>query len=147
MKILQNFVAFSEYMNFIYRKHRCSHQQGLCLYINLLRKFNFKFIIGSWGSVDNFTHTGTSLILNLKFKYIMVNNGVVCQWWIIPKPPEISGNRPRRFPAGFQIFLLIEFFLFIIDGPHSTNKKFGNLPETSAAGFRRFPVDFRIIHH
>ena len=26
-------------------------------------------------------------------------------------------------------------------------KNFGNLPETSAAGFRRFPVGFRIIHH
>jgi hypothetical protein len=26
-------------------------------------------------------------------------------------------------------------------------KNFGNLPETSAAGFQRFPAGFRIIHH
>ena len=57
---------------------------------------------------------------------------MVSQLWIIRKPLETSGNRPRRIPAGFQIFLLIK-------KKNYTNKKFENLAETSAAGFRRFP--------
>ena len=48
---------------------------------------------------------------------------------------ETSGNQPRKFPAGFRIFIgkvvFFKFFLLI--------KKSGNLPETDLAAFRRFP--------
>ena len=55
---------------------------------------------------------------------------------IIRKLLETSGNQLREFPAGFQIFLLV-FFL----------KKIGNLQETDALAFWRFPAGFRILYH
>jgi hypothetical protein len=44
---------------------------------------------------------------------------------------ETSGNRPRRFPVGFQIFYLHIFF-----SKFKIRKPAGNLPET---GRQRFP--------
>ena len=56
--------------------------------------------------------------------------------------PETSGNRLRRFPTGFRVLLKEKK----IEKKY-TKKKFGNLLETSAAGFRRFQAGFRIIYH
>ena len=56
--------------------------------------------------------------------------------------PETSGNRPRRFLAGFRIFLLIDFFL-----KNHTNKKFGNLLETPRKPPRPVSGGLQIIHH
>ena len=61
---------------------------------------------------------------------------VVRQWWIIRKPLETSGNRSWRFTAGFRIFYILSFFFF---KKKILIEKSGNLPETSAAGFQRFP--------
>jgi hypothetical protein len=53
--------------------------------------------------------------------------------------PETSGNQPQRFLAGLRqvskVFICMTFFskFFLLI------EKFGNLPETFAAGFRRFP--------
>ena len=41
------------------------------------------------------------------FEFLIFNGSVVRQLWIIRTPLETSGNRPPRFPAGSQIFLLI----------------------------------------
>ena len=62
-----------------------------------------------------------------------VNEGLSGNWL------ETSGNLPRRFPASFRQvsgFFLAELFFFKND---YSQKNPGNLPETAAAGFRRFP--------
>ena len=67
---------------------------------------------------------------------------------MIRKPLKTSGNRPRRFPAGFRIFLLIIFFwkketnTYVKDS-ETCRKPAGNLH----GRFSEVSRGFRIIHH
>ena len=79
-------------------------------------------------------YSNYNYVLLLKYR-------VVRQLWIIRKPLETSGNRPRWFTAGFQY--VSEFFI----NKKKFEKKYILIKKSeTAAGFRRFPVGSRIIH-